>query len=106
MTTTAKKFTRVLRLEVTADEAWLTCDGDAASDLGMSRSWTEMEERIISAINRYENGFYFNSGSGRPRIDIIEWEDGNDNDRCPECEGTNINWDFAECRDCKGGPND
>jgi len=25
---------------------------------------------------------------------------------CPECEGTNINWDFAECRDCKGGPND
>jgi len=102
MTTTAKKFTRVLRLEVTADEAWLTCDGDAASDLGMSRSWTEMEERIMSAINR----FYFNSGSGRPRINIIEWEDGNDNDRCPECEGTNINWDFAECRDCKGGPND
>ena len=106
MTTTVKKFSRVLRLEVTADEDWLTCDGNATSDLEISRSWTELEERIMSAINHYENSRYFNSGNGRPRINIIEWEDGNDNDRCPECGGNDINWDKPECRDCEGGSHD
>jgi len=66
--TTGKKVTRVIRLEVTADQEWLTKDGNDTSEQGISDSWEELENSIKSVLNKE---FYWDT----TEISIIEWED-------------------------------
>ena len=66
--TTARKVTRVIRLEVTADQEWLTKDGEDTSEQGISDSWEELENSIKSVLNKE---FYWDT----TEISIIEWED-------------------------------
>jgi len=66
--TTARKVTRVIRLEVTADQEWLTKDGKDTSEQGISDSWEELENSIKSVLNKE---FYWDT----TEISIIEWED-------------------------------
>ena len=66
--TTGKKVTRVIRLEVTADQEWLTKDGKDTSEQGISDSWEELENSIKSVLNKE---FYWDT----TEISIIEWED-------------------------------
>ena len=67
-TTTGRKVTRVIRLEVKVDEEWLTLDGDDTSEQGISDSWEELENSIKSVLNKE---FYWDT----TEISIIEWED-------------------------------
>jgi len=96
MTSAKKKVTRVIRLEVTADEEWFTDDGNDPSEQFISDAWEDIGKRIKDALN------YRALTLDMAEISIIEWED----DECPECNGNNINGDIPECRDCEGGPND
>ena len=66
--TTGKKVTRVIRLEVKADQEWLTKDGKDTSEQGISDSWEELENSIKSVLNKE---FYWDT----TEISIIEWED-------------------------------
>jgi len=66
--TTGKKVTRVIRLEVKADQEWLTKDGKDTSEQGISNSWEELENSIKSVLNKE---FYWDT----TEISIIEWED-------------------------------
>ena len=66
--TTGRKVTRVIRLEVTADQEWLTKDGKDTSEQGISDSWEELENSIKSVLNKE---FYWDT----TEISIIEWED-------------------------------
>ena len=67
--TTGKKVTRVIRLEVKADQEWLTKDGKDTSEQGISDSWEELENSIKSVLNKE---FYWGM---QAEISIIEWED-------------------------------
>jgi len=66
--TTGRKVTRVIRLEVTADQEWLPTDGNDTSEQGISDSWEELENSIKSVLNKE---FYWDT----TEISIIEWED-------------------------------
>ena len=66
--TTGKKVTRVIRLEVTADQERLTNNGKDTSEQGISDAWEEIENTIKSVLN---NEFYWDT----TEISIIEWED-------------------------------
>ena len=66
--TTGKKVTRFIRLEVTADQEWLTKDGKDTSEQGISDAWEEIENTIKSVLNKE---FYWDT----TEISIIEWED-------------------------------
>ena len=66
--TTARKVTRVIRLEVKVNEEWLTLDGDDTSEQGISDSWEELENSIKSVLNKE---LYWDT----TEISIIEWED-------------------------------
>ena len=70
-TTTGKKVTRVIRLEVKVDEEWLTLDGDDTSEQGISGSWEEIENSIKNALNYHSNPLDLDMAE----ISIIEWED-------------------------------
>ena len=50
--TTARKVTRVIRLEVTTDEEWLTHDGEDTSEQGISDSWEDLGNSIKSVLNK------------------------------------------------------
>ena len=69
--TTARKVTRVIRLEVKVDEEWLTLDGDDTSEQGISDSWEEIENSIKNALNYHSNPLDLDMAE----ISIIEWED-------------------------------
>ena len=70
-TTTGRKVTRVIRLEVKVDEEWLTLDGDDTSEQGISDSWEELENSIKNALNYHSNPLDLDMAE----ISIIEWED-------------------------------
>ncbi len=69
--TTGKKVTRVIRLEVKADQEWLTKDGKDTSEQGISDSWEEIENSIKNALNYHSNPLDLDMAE----ISIIEWED-------------------------------
>ena len=69
--TTARKVTRVIRLEVKADQEWLTKDGNDTSEQGISGSWEEIENSIKNALNYHSNPLDLDMAE----ISIIEWED-------------------------------
>ena len=69
--TTGKKVTRVIRLEVTTDEEWLTHDGEDTSEQGISDSWEDIGKLIENALNYHSRALDLDMAE----ISIIEWED-------------------------------
>ena len=67
--TTARKVTRVIRLEVTADQEWFTVDGNDQSEQFISDAWEDIGKRIKDALN------YRTLDLDMAEISIIEWED-------------------------------
>mgnify|MGYP003132740760 CR=1 FL=1 len=66
--TTARKVTRVIRLEVKADQEWFTDDGNDPSEQFISDAWEDIGKRLKDALNKE---FYWDT----TEISIIEWED-------------------------------
>ena len=67
--TTARKVTRVIRLEVKADQEWFTDDGNDPSEQFISDAWEDIGKRIKDALN------YRTLDLDMAEISIIEWED-------------------------------
>ena len=67
--TTGKKVTRVIRLEVKADQEWFTDDGNDPTEQFISDAWEDIGKRIKDALN------YRTLDLDMAEISIIEWED-------------------------------
>ena len=69
--TTGKKVTRVIRLEVKADEEWFTDDGNDPSEQFISDAWEDIGKLIENALNYHSRALDLDMAE----ISIIEWED-------------------------------
>ena len=67
--TTGRKVTRVIRLEVKADEEWFTDDGNDPTEQFISDAWEDIGKLIENALN------YRALDLAMAEISIIEWED-------------------------------